>query len=290
MGLRDMVEGVDYFEGAQNVPMQQQVDTGAETKRFQLTDTTLQARLDELLDKVVCVYLASPVDVRCYYVSDVKKLGFTILSPGVLSHPSLPDWVIKGGPEKETKLVMNAEGVCGAERYGNLHRVSLAGRIRQVVDEEGLTELIVPEKWIWRYPFTTAEPTLNEQYFVLSKNVKVLSHKETEARLHELPCEKVVRIVEQVCTVIERVGFNDVHFGNLRLTEEDRLALIDTEPQGVLVDLHDETAVVPSIDCGARVGLLGLATLFEEICPDAAAVAKERLDVLREKRASLVAP
>lgn len=211
-------------------------------------------------------------------------------------------WIWKGKDEADKFVEVEIDGRCVELRMvkdGNLMRPLIAADMNAVIEEEGLTGIMVPEKRYLRNPYAKEEAPLSEKLLVFSQSVNVLSLAQTVDALKLMRRRDRLDLVAQMCRLIRRTGFADAHFGNIRfllnrpigkdegvtldlVKELKQLAVIDIEPFGL--DTHSFS------EC-AEVGLYRFKASLEDafggnVPEELRALIQTEIDLLRFERSS----
>jgi len=158
----------------------------------------------------------------------------------VVEHPSLPGWVIKAGGARTSEEIMVLTGtndrgeatLCSTE--DSLLRIAMAERISKIAREAGI-DLIVPKKKLVAYAGAENESEPSRKYCVISQKLDILSAGETIESIKRMHSTDQQCVAKQISTIVQKAGFVDASFHNIRFTREGKLALIDTEPAGLMV-------------------------------------------------------
>lgn len=204
----------------------------------------------------------------------LRAKGFKLLSSSSLGkvweHPELDNWLIKAcdTPRKPTWVAPWGGCRCDSANYNNLHRVLLAERMREEI-AKNKWDIFIPEKRLYRSPHAQSTETLHEKYYVLSKKVDLLSTAETLKQMERLPVSQQRRIAVQICDLIKKTGFTDSNASNIVALKNKqnptklRLAIIDTEPIGLMKDVSDPSPdSFRTFECCVLTGLSKLRESF----------------------------
>lgn len=254
---------------------------------FGASETAVEETAKKLIDANVHRFICDSGGLTDYKKSLVEPKGFTPLTHSVLSHPSLNGWLIKCGPRDKhygpltPSGVMNAAGNMYTNAYSNLLRVFMAERMQKVIEDEGLDEIVIPEKKVMRSHLVTDlslchkslffdhyfPADLSEKYYIFAKRVDVLNWSETEKALSAMPEDRLRKIARQICTLIRKSGFADAHSNNIRLTRDLRkVVILDTEPHGTMRETTDRSPnCTLSHDRCALIGLREFSWRFKDV-------------------------
>lgn len=197
----------------------------------------------------------------------------------VSEHPDLPGWIVKAAgyrvPQDQVLIgLQNDHNEIGRfTKFDSLLRLTMNQRIRQVAQEEKI-DVVVPEEYAVAY--SHPEPgDVSREYFVISKKINLTSEAETIARIAAMGREEQIALAAKVSRLVQKIGFADASFDNMRFTVDGKLALIDTEPAGLLTATIDPLYTKGhSVEKCARLGLFtlkvvadraGLKTFSEEV-------------------------
>lgn len=147
--------------------------------------------------------------------SVLEKEGFvihpTFWGNIVAEHKDLPGWMIKGPKPK----MVRALGF-----LSNVFRVQGAQQIRMCIKHHHVEDaLMVPEKHLFHYPNKPLALS-DENYCVLAQKVAV-----SDKPLTALPRKQAHDLLE----VIDESGYFDPRMQNFCMTQDGKIALIDTE-------------------------------------------------------------
>lgn len=212
---------------------------------FKPNEQSVAQKLTNLIDKQAHKELTKPE----WQHSALRTKGFNLLSSAwskVWEHPELEGWLIKASdsPRKPTWVDPIGGFRCDSAKFNNLHRVLLAERMQEEITKNKW-DIFIPEKRLFRSPHALSTETLHEKYYVLCKKADLLSSKETLKQLGRLPVSQQRRIAIQICDLIKRTGFTDANASNIVALKNKhkppklRMAIIDTEPIGLMKDVSD---------------------------------------------------
>lgn len=156
--------------------------------------------------------------------------------------------------------------------YDSLIRVFMNQRLRQVAKQMKL-DIVVPDEFV--VPFENTNSDFSKSSFIISKKINVLSPEESAKFLYNKRIDEQLEIANSLCNFIIKSGYADASFDNIRFTKDGKLAIVDTEPLGLIVDQNDpDRKKGYSIEKCARIGLYnlreseflyGLTTFSEEV-------------------------
>lgn len=159
----------------------------------------------------------------------------------VVEHPNVPGWIIKSGATRVPKdqFLM---GPCNpiTTEYAlfteeeSLMRVAMAARILQVSKDEGL-DIVVPKKRLVSYSQLDGIEEPQRKYCVVCEKLDVLSSEETQEAFKRMKPDKQTEFAKKIATLICKAGLVDASSDNIRFTKDGKLAVIDTEPAGLMV-------------------------------------------------------
>ncbi|HEV8052256.1 MAG TPA: hypothetical protein VGP47_07165 [Parachlamydiaceae bacterium] len=204
------------------------------------------------------------------YNSVLYERGFKVLSNGwgkVYEHPDLDGWLIKAcDSSRKSSFVDGDGGQCNSLQFNNLHRVIMAEKMREEIAIHHWN-IDIPEKRLYRCNHAADSESLHTKYYVLSKKIDILSPEETIEEISFHTIREQRRIAKQICDLIKRTGFTDAHSGNIVALKNNsgelKLAIIDTEPIGLMKDISDTSKDSPrNFKCCVLTGLSKLASSF----------------------------
>jgi len=209
----------------------------------------------------------------------LENHGFTLLSkkpqitPGgfvehpyynVSEHPELGGWILKTGanriPEHSLLLsIMNDQNeMAHFNQHESLLRLEMGEKLREAAQKHGI-DLVVPKEYA--IPFANPERfdpngiDVTKRYFIVSEKIDVLSVDETvEALKADEALQK--KFAADVIKLVQETGYCDTSIDNIRLTRDHKIAVLDTEPVGVLTKSGDTVhPKAGSLEKHTRVGL-----------------------------------
>lgn len=218
----------------------------------ELAQKVKQLFLDEAARKAFCDPFEYNLEIIQKRNQALTNKGFTLLSTkpynigetsytipySVAEHPDLEGYVLKSGAARVKKgeileaLDNDLAETCFFTQEDSLLRLEVAERIRELAKEVGI-EVVVPEKKLVCLDPKEKDPT--KKYCILSKKIEVLTKEETIEKIRGLGEQAARELAEKICSIVERVGFVDATFSNIRMTPDDKIAFIDTEPLGLIV-------------------------------------------------------
>ena len=93
----------------------------------------------------------------------------------------------------------------------------------------------MPKKKLVAYAGAENESEPSRKYCVICQKLDILSAGETIEHIKRMDETNQQRVAKQISTIVQKAGFVDASFHNIRFTPEGKLALIDTEPAGLMV-------------------------------------------------------
>lgn len=158
----------------------------------------------------------------------------------VLEHPQLPGWIIKSGSARVPKdrfmlgPYNDKNEMAFFTEEESLLRVEMAKRVAKIAREANI-EVVVPKKKFVAYENTKGVSEVTKKYCVLSEKIDILSEEETANVLRKMDAKQQRATAKKISTLIQKAGIVDASLANIRLTPEEKIAIIDTEPAGLLV-------------------------------------------------------
>lgn len=269
------VSAVDLSEKGLFRHLLENVDQGAaKTAQALISDTAVQEILSEPL-----TYIPSEIILKNEVL---KQYGFNLLGCklsaltgeripfySVLEHASLPGWVIKSGAARVSKDKLsigpsndlNEMALFTTEE--SLLRIEMAKRIQNIAKQEKI-DAVVPKKKLVKYENTTETTDPTKKYCILSEKVTILSVEDTVNTLKNMGSEKQRETAKKISTLIRKAGIVDASFDNIRLTAQGKIAIIDTEPAGLMAKRKEglwnrfSSPKGASVEKCARIGLYTL--------------------------------
>lgn len=239
----------------------------------------------------VQMLLSSPVGEAEVPFRDLEKRGVALLTScgHVFEHEALPGWVFKAGGRRVEEggtlvgLSSDRHETFLFTSQDSLLRLAMNERIRKIAKELKI-EVVVPKEVAVPYSQISSEKDLSEQFFLLSEKIPLMEPGEALEYLSVLSSEEQRAIASNIATLVEKAGIADTHLRNICFTFEGKLALIDTEPVGLLKAKEDPKAHEPhSVEKCSRIGLSILARVFLDDVPIMAKVFKARYKKAMQK-------
>lgn len=261
----------------------QQVSIEDYAKRYQ-PPKKIRQKLDHLIDSKTHQYLTEDIKKGNVEYSYVLSKGFQSVSkPNILEHKEMKGWLIKGGPEAEDKWICNVEGICVSNKYDNLLRVVLAEKIKEVIQQSNL-EIYVPTKMLYKSKHAKSDDKIHKKYHIVVEKLELSEPAETAEKIRQLTDKERLQFAVSLCDIIEKTGFMDSHFANIRWCQTiKKFTIIDTETLGLYIEKTDSSPnVVKSVQECARIGLQGLANRMHDF-PLIKKEAEQRLKLLDMK-------
>lgn len=157
----------------------------------------------------------------------------------VTEHDDLQGWIIKSGAVRspEDKVLNGPSNDLNEMAFFNkddsILRIEMAKRIKQVAQEANI-EVVIPKKKLVTYANANDITDINRKYCILCEKLDVLSPSETIEAIGKLDPERQRDLARNLSTIIQKAGYLDASFHNIRLNNEGKLAFIDTEPAGLM--------------------------------------------------------
>jgi hypothetical protein len=214
----------------------------------------------------------------------LQKHGFKLLSKkalaglvvqqtipfySVIEHDELDGWVIKSGATRipENKLLMgpgnDKNEMALFTKEESILRIEMAKRVAKIAQESHI-EVIIPQKKLVAYSKVQAMDDVCKKYCVVCEKINILTVDETVQMIKNMDAERQKEVARNISTIVKKAGFVDASFHNIRLTPEGKLAIIDTEPAGLMVAQKPGLwnkffgAKGASVEKCARIGLFNL--------------------------------
>ncbi len=164
------------------------------------------------------------------------------LSPfySVLEHDKIKGLIIKTGAIRvlESDFIpgpMNDKNeMARCQQEESLLRIAMANRIAKIAKEAEI-EVVLPKKRLVSYADSDAIASPTEKYCIICEKLDVLSFEQTVQAIKNLNIEAQKELARKITTIVEKAGLVDASFHNIRLTPEGKVAVIDTEPMGLMV-------------------------------------------------------
>ncbi len=188
-----------------------------------------------------------------------KDIGNTTIPYySVLEHKELPNYIIKSGAvripkDKLLSCPSNDKETTFSEEEESLFRIEMANRIKKIAQENQI-DVIIPKKYLVAYKNSENIQDPTKKYCVLCEKINIPSVEETLKNIKENPKE----VAKKISKLIEKTGFVDAHFGNIRVTKDLEIVITDTEPMGLMVAKGSASQRGTSVQQCARIGLYTL--------------------------------
>lgn len=246
-----------------------------------ISEPNLQQVLSEPLSYDLAVKVPQNVQI-------LENQGFKMLSSkpalptgdivpfySVIEHDELRGWIIKSGANRvPTDQIMigpandKNEMAFFTEEEGLL-RIEMAKRIAQIARESNI-EVVIPKKKLVTYANLDGVTEATKKYCVVCEKIEILSVGETVEAIRAMDQEKQREIAKKITTIVQKVGLVDASFDNIRLTPDGKIAIIDTEPAGLMIAKKPGLwnrlfARGASVEKCARIGLFTLMTQVSKV-------------------------
>lgn len=171
---------------------------------------------------------------------NLKELGKLVPFYSVVEHGELPGWIIKAGATRipEDQMVLgpmnDRNEMAFFTREESLLRIEMVNRIAKVAQEAHI-DVVLPQKKLVTYDPPATGEELTRKYCVVCKKLDILSPEDTVKAITSMGAEKQRETARKIVTLIRNAGLVDTSFHNIRLTPEGKIAIIDTEPVGMMV-------------------------------------------------------
>lgn len=204
----------------------------------------------------------------------LEKHGFTLLSKkldlqkgtinpfySVIEHQDLPNWVIKSGAARVPKdqfllgPMNDRNEMTLFTQEESLLRIAMADRIQKVAKKANI-DAIVPKKALVAYTNADKVTDPTKKYCVVCEKIDILSVEDTIKAIKEMEGNQQRELAKKIATIVEKAGLVDASLNNIRLTPQGKIAIIDTEPGGLMV--KKGTKKNASVEKCARIGLFTL--------------------------------
>lgn len=169
-------------------------------------------------------------------LTTMKKFPFY----SVVEHDDIPEWVIKSGARRIPKdqFIMGPLTDKGEMAFfaneESIMRIEMVNRIAKVAFEANI-DVILPKKKLVAYSNLNGITEATRKYCVVCEKIDILSAEETVDAIKNMDAESQTELARKIVTLVKKAGFVDASFDNIRLTPHGELAIIDTEPAGLMV-------------------------------------------------------
>jgi hypothetical protein len=208
------------------------------------------AEVQKVLSEPLTYDLAQAVPAR---IAILKRHGFALLSSklnlltgqkfpfySVIEHEKLSGWIIKSGAARVPKEQLligprnDKNEMAFPIQEESLLRIEMANRIQKVAQEANI-DVIIPKKKLVAYANLDGVTEPNMKYCVICEKINILNAEDTVQAIKDMGAERQREIARKISTIVKNAGLVDASFDNIRLTPDGKLALIDTEPVGLMV-------------------------------------------------------
>jgi hypothetical protein len=182
-------------------------------------------------------YITQPIRKH----NDWEAVGskkWTVLSPSVVSHPGLGNWILKMNYADGTNKKYISSGVKQLKpgNFDNLQRPIFGNILRKGARAVGL-DLRIPREYVIDLGEQAAKEKqdFRDRYCVISEKFTIPP--DQLASWEELAEEGLLEeTIRRICLFIIKTGYADATVSNIVLTEDRGLAVVDTENLGLLRD------------------------------------------------------
>ncbi|KAF3361791.1 Uncharacterized protein PHSC3_001681 [Chlamydiales bacterium STE3] len=172
--------------------------------------------------------------------SKLDVIGNKISFYNVIAHDDLQEWVIKSGAATISKNHF-ALGPMN-DRYemalrtaeDSILSIQMSVRVAAIAREANI-EVIIPKKMLVAYTDSSDIMDVTKKYCVVCEKIETLSMEETVQAIKGMSGHDQTLLAQRISTIVQRAGFVNASFENIRLTAEGKLAFIETEPTGLMV-------------------------------------------------------
>ena len=137
----------------------------------------------------------------------------------VMMHPQVPGLLIKYMPAGTKKV-----GLFTTRR--NIGRIIVAKQIADLIEEQSLQNITVPQKWLYHIPGRRDDLDDNN-YLVVAEKLDILDEETNALQWRGINTDQEA----EIRLVIKETGFHDVLPENICFTADGQLAFIDTDPR-----------------------------------------------------------
>ncbi len=252
----------------------------AATAQRLISDPEVQEVLSEPLtyDFAEIAKKNDPIERHGFKILGKKQTltGKTIPFYSVIEHEDLKGWIIKSGAKRvpEDQLIMgplnhSTNEMAHYTAQDSLLRVAMANRIANVAHAAKI-DVIIPKKKFVAYANSDKETDPCKKYCLICEKLDILSVEDTVRTIEDMDAEDQRETARKISTLVQKAGIVDASFENIRFTPDKKLALIDTEPAGLMVvkkpgiwnQLFGPRGA--SVEKCARVGLFTLMTFSQQ--------------------------
>ena len=142
--------------------------------------------------------------------------GLVLESPSrkVASHPAFPHLLIKYGRER------NDRTLCG-----NISRVTESQKMRDNLESNGVTNIVVPHKWLYHIPGQPDE-LCDGNYMVFAERMDIMERNANKQMLYDMPVDRA----RDLLRLFVEVHYPDISDHNIYyLNDGETISVVDTE-------------------------------------------------------------
>ncbi len=185
-----------------------------------MQDCEAKSAFDAIFSKqVVCDALFNHIEYET-----LKQTKQTLLKNGglvlhdycrkVVSHPEFSELLIKCGRERNDRA-----------KWDNISRVCESQKMRNYLIDENITDIVVPDKWLYHLPGHD-DHFCDGNYEVVVERLDILKGKESSKMLHDLPLDRA----RELLTYLIAMSYPDISDHNIYfLQDRETIAIVDTE-------------------------------------------------------------
>ena len=119
-------------------------------------------------------------------------------------------------------------------KESGLFRIAMRDRIQKIAQEANI-EVILPKTHLVAYANATNVKDPTKKYCIISEKLNTLSVTETVDAIKKMTADKQKELARTIAALVKKAGIVDARFHNIRLTKENKLAIIATEPTDLMV-------------------------------------------------------
>lgn len=162
-----------------------------------------------------------------------------IIFYSVIEHQKLPGWIIKAGAVRVSKDYMivsrpnRQNEIPIFQEEESILRIKMAKRLKKMARQMQI-DVIIPQKKLISYANADLNKEVTKKYCVICEKIDVLNSVLTIEKISKLTADEQRILALNLSRLIQITGLVDASFDNIRLTTDGRLAILDTEPAGLM--------------------------------------------------------
>jgi hypothetical protein len=206
------------------------------------TPQTIDLSKDEIKNQYLLPATHPVADKIFAAAKDLDESKPTKITPfkkrGIYTINAAQGWLLRGDRYCSSQGVI--PGMPLGPSSSDTLRVVMNYRLKKEIQEKKL-DVIIPDEYLVYAPDPNRKnnsPVNYKDFFVASEKLDILNQDDAEKEMRSFAPEKQKEVANTICRLIYHSGFMDAHMGNIVMTRDKRLAIIDTEGHALF---HDKT-------------------------------------------------